>query len=43
MDASALIYVLKIAGHRYARHYSLDPVFIALGDENAVGFSNASP
>lgn len=43
MDASALIYVLKIAGHRYAQHCSLDPAFIALGDENAVGFSNASP
>lgn len=40
MDASVLIYVLKITGHRCARHCGLDPAFVAFSGENDVGFSD---
>lgn len=43
MDASVLIYVLKITGHGYAQHRGLDAAFVAFGGENVVvGFSDPS-
>lgn len=40
MDASVLIYVLKITGHRCARRCGLDLAFVAFSGENDVGFSD---
>lgn len=42
MDASVLIYVLKITGHGYAQHRGLDPAFVAFSAEDVVGFSDPS-
>lgn len=41
MDASMLIYVLKITGHRYAPHRGLNLAFVEFSGKN-VGFSDPS-
>lgn len=40
MDASMLIYVPKITGHRYAPHHGLNLAFVEFGGKNYVGFSD---
>lgn len=42
MDASMLIYVLKITGHRYAQHRGLNLAFVEFSGRNDVGFSDPS-
>lgn len=40
MDASVLIYVLEITGHRCAQHHGLDLAFVEFRSKNDVGFSD---
>lgn len=40
MDASVLIYVLEITGHRCAQHHGLDLAFVEFSGKNDVGFSD---
>lgn len=42
MDASVLIYVLKITGHRYALPRGLNLAFVELSGKNDVGFNDPS-
>lgn len=42
MDASMLIYALKITGHRYAPHHGLNLAFVEFSGKNDVGSSDPS-
>lgn len=42
MDASMLIYVPKITGHRYAPHHGLNLAFVEFSGKNYVCFGDPS-